>query len=146
MPAAGDVISVPTVPGSRIATTIATTNSADITAESAVMSVTGPLLPGRVYRVRLAAGVGGQTGDRLVLRIREDSLGGTQLQGQQAFISQGTTGAYASDIEVEYTSVGSGSKTFVATMQLINGTGPVRLDADGSQPSYFYIDFIRDAS
>ncbi|MPZ27549.1 MAG: hypothetical protein GEV12_14355 [Micromonosporaceae bacterium] len=142
MPLAGDIITVPTVPGSRIATTVVTADSAGFISEIVVMTVVAPLVTGRIYRVKFHGRFGGSSGDTAGGLLREDSVSGTEMTGQVADIQSGVAGGVFG-FEAEYTATATGNKTFVVTGRRVSGAGTDRLEAATTRPAYLYVDFIR---
>jgi hypothetical protein len=127
----------------RKGTTVRTTDSANVTSEAIIDSVTASLITGKIYKItwhgRFQSSV---AGDDALFRIREDSLTGTEI----ASVAEDLTviGRQArSTIEVEFTAVATASKTFKATLERLAGTGGLHGDAAVAGPTYFYVDYVR---
>lgn len=127
----------------RIATTIRTTNTSSFTSETVINTVQASLVTGKTYRIRWDADVAGTvTSDLARFRIREDNISGTQLQLKNRVI-QGPGTDYPISLEVEYTAVSTGPKTFALTCLRQTGTGTLACNANANEPSYLYVDYIR---
>jgi len=147
MPTAGDIITVPTVPGSRIATEVLTTDSTSSASPVVAMSVTAAVVEGRIYRVRFAGLVSSTVmTDSVVLQIREDDEGGPLLATTVVPLTgYNSTFGYPLVREVEWTASATGSQTFAAVTSRFSGTGSAFVEAASNRPAYFYVDYIRDA-
>lgn len=146
MPAAGDTIVVATVPGSRIATTEITSDSAAITTtETVVLTVVAPLVIGRIYQVRAAFNFALSVAtDTFDARIREDSLTGGQRR--RIVLHAGSVASFHYvEMETEYTADATESKTIVVTLDRLAGTGNITMQAASSTPAYLYVNYIRDS-
>lgn len=144
MPNAGDIITLP-LPGQRIATTTATTDSATFTAETVIDTVTAALITGKTYRVRWIASMQSDvSGDSMNSRIRGDNLAGTQLivRRESSFTNAAGSGPDMS-LEAEFTAVATGDKTFVGTGARSQGTGNITAEGSATTPRLLYVDFIR---
>lgn len=143
---AGETIIAGKIPGERIATTVETSTSGGIGATDTVVStVTAALVSGRIYRVTFDYAYQVSTNastDHWFLRIREDNLTGTQLQGRRVHSSTNAS-AMPDHTEVEYTAASTGNKTFVVTVIRTGGAGLFNMFALADQPAYFYVDYIR---
>lgn len=128
---------------SRVATTPRTSNSAAVTSETLIDSVTASLVSGRTYKVRWEAKLNSTVAsDTAFFRIRENNLAGAQLQNTRVLMGPTGTG-YPAAVEAEYTAVATGDKTFVGTLARASGTGDVSVPASSSTPVYLYVDYIR---
>jgi hypothetical protein len=129
-----------------MATTIETLDSSNFTTtETEIASVTAPLVNGRVYKVRASTHIGTSVANDVAnMRIREDTVAGNELNLNPniALPNAGVAGNY-SEIEVEYTAVATGNKTFSLTASRAGGSGNLRREAAGNRPTYFYVDYIR---
>lgn len=141
MSSAGQQLIAGRVPGERIATTVATSNSAAITTTDTIVdSVVAALVSGRTYRITFASNMSGAAiNDRGIFRIREDNVTGTQLGFARITVPVATL--YPIRGEAEYTAVATGNKTFVVT--LIREVGTVTRAASATIPTYLYVDYIR---
>ncbi|WP_328850252.1 hypothetical protein OG994_16600 [Micromonospora globbae] len=139
-----DLITSGRVSGSRIATQLVTGDSGSVTTtETSIGSITAPLVAGRIYRIRYVTRVGTTaSGDRAFVRIREDTVSGSELVGDSWYlVNPGAAGTPCS-MEGEYTAPATGNKTFHLTLQRDVGTGTLR--REGSfMPTYIYVDYIR---
>lgn len=144
MPLAGEIIVAGQIPGERVATTIATANSAVITTtETVVMSVMAPVVNGRTYRVVFDAAYDGTViDDTFLANMREDSLTGTSIQARRLSLAS-TPSLQPVHFGVEYTAIATADKTFVVTLVRTSGTGNVILNAAANFPAYLYVDYIR---
>lgn len=148
MPSAGETIIAGKVPGERIATNIVTADSGTFTTtETQVQSVTAALVTGRIYRVRWWVHYGSSvSGDRVTFRIREDNVSGNTLQEVAANGGANHGASSVGDmmeVEVEFTAVSTGNKTFSATMVRASGTGNVQLEGATTRPNYLYVEYVR---
>ena len=144
MATAGASIIAAQVSGERIATQVDTADTATFTAETVVSTVTAALVTGRTYRLRFVANFQSSVAaDTVNVRLREDNLTGTTLQGRRADSAIATAGfGFSGDVEVEYTAVATGNKTFVATGDRSTGTGVITCEG-AATPRYLYVDYIR---
>jgi len=127
----------------RIATTVRTTNSASFTSETLINSVTASLVSGKTYRVKWMVDVASTVaGDLARVRLRQDSVAGTEMQLVNRLL-HGTTTDYQAVLEAEYTAGSTGNKTFVGTVTRQFGTGNLACNANANQPQYLYVDYIR---
>lgn len=141
---AGETIIAGRVPGERIATDIATTDSAGITnIETVVQSVTAAVVTGRIYKVTVETeGASTEANHRLFWKIREDDVAGNALMFQRQFVP--TAANYPARISsVEYTADATEDKTFVVTLVREVSPGTVHRDASPTSPSYLYVDYVR---
>src|SRR5690554_6381816 len=147
MPTAGDIITVPTVPGSRIATEVLTTYSTNSANPTVALSVAAPVVAGRIYRIRFAGLVSSTNmDDSVVLQIREGDESGTLLLTTVVPLSgYNSTFGYPLVREVEWTASATGSQTFAAVTSRFSGTGSAFVEALSNRPAYLYVDYIRDA-
>lgn len=110
------------------------------------ISATATLVAGRKYKVVLQMSVRASVaGDCYLIRIREDSTTGTQLQQQQIYCDTTSVSGFPCLMIAEYTAVSSGSKTFAVTMSRNDGTGVGNLAAAASRPATLTIDLLNEA-
>lgn len=143
MAAAGQIITAGRIPGERIATASITSDSASITTtETSIASVTATLVAGRTYRIKYVTRIGtGTAGTVALIRIREDTVGGTELVGDNIYLGSGGGAGNGVMMEGEYTAAATGAKTFHLTLQRASATGDVR--REGSfMPTYLYVEYI----
>lgn len=144
MSSAGQKLVAGRIPGERIATTVRTVNVGTFTAETSIDTVTAALVTGRIYVIRWAGALFSSVADGSARgRIREDSLVGTQLQLRQIVTNTIASQAFPLAMEVEFTAVSTGNKTFAATCQRQTGTGNITCTAASDTPTYFYVDYVR---
>lgn len=132
----------------RIATTKAEVDSATFTTTEVVIdSVTASLVIGKIYKVRWVVSFQSSVADDMVnVRIREDTVLGTEMQSRRVLSAIATAGAgFDGSVEAEYTAVATGSKTFVGTGDRSTGTGNITAEGAAIRPRFLYVDYIRDA-
>ena len=81
-------------------------------------------------------------GDDVNARLREDTLAGTQLQGERRDLLGASIGEFWY-LRVEFTATATGNKTFVATGVRSTGTGNVSRFASATQPAYLTVTHIK---
>src|SRR5690554_6227541 len=125
MPAAGDIITVPTVPGSRIATAVITSDSTNSADPTVALSVDVPVVAGRIYRIRFAGLVSSTNmGDSVVLQIREDDESGALLLTTVVPLTgYDSTFGYPLTREVEWEATTTTTQTFAAVTSRFSGSG-----------------------
>lgn len=130
-------------PGQRIATTTRTANSGTFTAETVIDSVTASLITGKTYKVVFYGRFFKDVADGIIrARIREDSISGTELAITQLYSATVINQSFPIYIEVLYTAVATGDKTFVATGARQTGTGNVTAQASATAPTYLYVEYV----
>jgi hypothetical protein len=114
-----------------------TSSSAALSSETVTDTITVSLVAGEEYKIEHTSIWGGSSaGISAVVRVREDSIVGTQLNGVDVFI--GATGrSFGSYIRAFFTAVASGSKTFVVTGASTSGT--VTRAASSTNPSHLTV-------
>ena len=142
MSSAGQQLIANRIPGERIATTVATSNSANVTTEAITDTVVAALVSGRTYKISFRCSVTGGAAERALIRIREDNVSGTVLQTFRVQITVATNYG-APPVEAEYTAVSTGNKTFVATLQRETAVANTFRTGNATQPVYLYVDYIR---
>jgi hypothetical protein len=137
----------PTAPNQRIATTVIDNPSGTFTTTATqVASVTAWLVAGSIYRVTFDGAFDTTVdGDMVRARIREDNISGNQLQARDTGEMDAAGLVTGLRMEVEYTAVSTGNKTFVATGERDAGTGNISMSADPTFPAYMYVDYVRDS-
>ena len=134
------------IPGERIATTIATSDSSTFTtSETQIMSVTASVVTGRIYRLRFVGRLSTTTaGDQGVARLRETNTSGTELQSAvvDSTNTSGTLGTNPLLMEVEWTASSTGSQTWIASAFRNSGSGTWHMEAGSNRPNYLYLDYI----
>jgi hypothetical protein len=144
MAQAGETIIAGRIPGERIATTTRSSNSSGITTtETVVDSVTASLVEGRTYKIRWFGQVFSSVADGYTrLRIREDSVSGTEVDQRQRSTDIAANQAFPVILEGEYIAVATGSKTFVATLVRQAGTGTVTAQAGSANPTRLTVEYV----
>jgi hypothetical protein len=126
----------------RIGTTVATASTGTFTAETLCDSITVPLIDGQVYKIVWATLMQSSVAaDNARVRIREDSITGTQLQVFRIGLPVSGTG-FPAFVYAEYTAAATGSKTFVGTGERASGTGNISRVASATSPTYLFVDLI----
>lgn len=127
----------------RIATTTRTTTSSTFTTtETSINTVTAALENGKTYAVRwVTEGRSTVAADTAKFRIREDSVSGTILQAVNTAMPVVSTD-FQAVLEVEYTAVATGNKTFAGTCVRNSGTGNVSVSASANEPHYLYVEYV----
>lgn len=118
----------------RVATTSVASNSSTFTnTEVSLATVTAYLIDNKRYKVAYPARFSVATAAQLVtVRLREDTVSGTQLQAAQVYCHSTDSVGFDVYIEVEYTATTTGNKTFVLTAQRNGGSGNVTMLAAAS--------------
>lgn len=109
------------------------------------IEVTGTLVSGLIYEIWFWGRVSSDVAaDYTALRIREDSISGTQLQFSGNIELPTTTGnGFPQSVVARYTAVSSASKTFVLTGDRQSGTGTAhRIRASASAAAFFGIRLV----
>lgn len=129
----------------RVATSVETADSSSFTTtETVIDSVTATLVKGRTYRVRWSGGVASTTaGDVVLIRVREDSVTGTNLSERNFHIASASSGGFGMDIEAEYTALADGDQTFAVTGLRNGGTGALNGEGASTRPRFLYVDEVR---
>jgi hypothetical protein len=149
MAAAGDPIYAADV-NERIATMtprVADTSTVTTT-ETVADTITATLVNGYRYRIRWIPGyTSSVAGDSVFLRLREDSVSGTQMTVVRGYspLTNGGGSRWVAVVEAEYTASASASKTFVGTFNRASGTGNVNIAAGATYPTLLYIERIVSA-
>lgn len=126
----------------RIATTTRTTSTSTFTAETVTDSVTAALVSGKTYKVVCNQGCSSSVAaDSETLRIREDSISGTQIQAVRVPLTVASV-AVPGRLEVDYVAVATGNKTFVVTGLRASGTGNLSHIASTGQPNNIYVELV----
>lgn len=126
----------------RLARSSLTANSASVTAETQVQTISANLVSGRIYQVSWHPEVfSSVAGDVSRLRIRENNVAGTILATKEP-------GQYAANRRVtasviaEYTAVSTASKTFSLTVAQALGSGTHTIAAAATAPAWAFIDEV----
>jgi hypothetical protein len=109
----------------RAGTTLAVTNfgAAVAAVETVIDTVVASVISGRGYDVEWKMRYVATAGDTYVIRIREDSLAGVEVDSL-VFVAQ-TSGGYTATAQcgMDWPSPITGNKTFVGTLQRLTGAG-----------------------
>lgn len=130
----------------RLATTTRLGDSGAISGETVIDSVAADLVNGKTYRVTWDLGwTSSVAADTAFMRIRENNISGSilTLQRFDARVGNGAGARWAARVEVEYTAVATGSKTFAATLARASGSGNLNVVGGASLPNYLYVEYIR---
>jgi hypothetical protein len=127
----------------RIATQTYTTNSGNVTTtETSIGQVTGALVAGVTYGVRLVAAVDSDTASTQAdCRLREDSAVGTEMTLRRVNCAD-ASGRWPVELYAEFTAVSTGSKTFHATLVRASAGGTFVRAASATIPTYLYIEKV----
>lgn len=140
MSSAGQQLVAGRIPGEEIAVDIETAAGTSSTSEIVDMSVTAPVVSGRTYWVIADFAIDGTDDDVALVRLREDSISGTELVARRLRLNTvgGTTGT-AMPLRVRYTAGTTEDKTFVLTHE----SGVASNLAGGSTtPCYFWVEYV----
>jgi len=140
MSSAGQQLVANRIPGERVAENTNVTNSANVTTEAIVDTVTAPVVSGRKYRVTLSANVQGGAAERALLRLRLTNVSGTVLQTNRIQITVATN--YPARIEGHFTAGSTGNQVIVATLQRETAVANTFRVGNATQPSELYVDYI----
>jgi hypothetical protein len=144
MPLAGEAITAGKIPGERVATTTRTSNSGTFTSETVLDTVVAPVVAGRTYRVRWVCAHQSTVGtDVARLRLREDSVAGTQLQLDNVSFDANSQ-IVQRTVEAQYVADATEDKTFVATSARLSGSGNISSTQSATQPALLYVEFIEE--
>lgn len=135
------------VPGERITEMTPRTSSSGnfTTTEGVVDSVTAALVAGRKYEVTWATAVlSSVAADTAFVRLREDSLAGTQMNIMRISIpaTGGAGSRFPARITAPYTATTTGNKTFVGTLVRASGTGNITVQAAATYPVEMWVTYI----
>lgn len=129
----------------RLSTTLLTANGATTVAtEIVVATVTASLTTGRKYKI-VSKNRGGSTvaNDTILMRIREDSLVGTEMDVGRIFCPDLDGAAHGPCyLEAEYTAVSTAVKSFVLCASRRTGTGNINLRAGATSPGMLYVEAL----
>jgi len=131
------------IPGQRVGVTENTADGSGFTSETVLMSITVSLLVSATYSVwSNPAVVSTVDGDKIRVRLREDSISGTTIDSTMVDSNQAgsaTTRKYAPVLLSDYTPGADESKTFVVTGELTDGSGSVHLEGGTDRKSYIIV-------
>lgn len=125
---------IATPPYSTSATSTSSTSSFTTT-ETVTDTVTASLVNGHTYEVS-HSGIWNSSvaGDDVSVRMREDSVSGTAMNGFDVRCASATR-YYGVWVRARYTASATGSKTFVVTGQRMAGSGNIIRAASSANPS-----------
>lgn len=119
----GDVTNVVDV-NRRVGTTLATADATAISTgtETVIDTVVASVIAGRGYEVEWKMRYAATAADTWVIRVREDAVGGAEVDST-VFVASSTGNTFTQVVGMDWTAGATGSKTFVATVQRLTGTG-----------------------
>lgn len=146
--ASGDVTSYADV-AARTATASVTADSATWagTETGALLTATGTVTNGQVYKIFFAGNVSASTtaspsAELSFMRIREDTSTGNQLDGKNVYLATAAGSGYQCYLYAEYTASTTGSKSFVVTGVRSAGANTHQLRAGSNHPAILTVDRI----
>jgi hypothetical protein len=109
---------------------------------ASLLSVTFQEVIGQEYKITLSTNVGTDVAnDCALIRVRADTVTGTQLLGPQVFMPTTSVNGFGLHMTGKYTGSVAGIKTLVITGQRNSGTGVAhRIRAAGSRPTFFAVE------
>ena len=129
----------------RVGTGYEDTDSATFTTTTtAIVTAVADLVSGRTYRVKMVTHIGTSAANDVVsLTLREDTIGGNEIQGAANCPVPTTTSAgHYFQIETDFTAVSTGSKTFVGgAVRGTGGGGNLRREAASARPTILTVDY-----
>jgi hypothetical protein len=140
---AGFLLEAGRIPGERIETTTATSDSSGwTTTETVALTLVVPVIIGRTYKIVVDASYASSVdGDVEFVRIRENNVTGTTIHSSRIVVQDGA--GVRAHAEVEWTAPATANKMFVLTGERESGTGTGRIDAGSINPAYLYADYLR---
>jgi len=119
------------------ASAVDTASSGSITTtETVTDTLVTSLVAGSIYRVEIRLLISSTTAaDDAIVRLREDSLTGTQIDGYRTDLAVVSPVVYPEPLCAYYTAVSTGAKTFVATLIRSAGGGNLVRAAGATAPS-----------
>jgi hypothetical protein len=132
------------IPGEIIGTpTIETSDSGTFnTTETAVLSVTVPLVSGRTYSIHTYLRISSTVdNDDVRVAIREDSASGAFVTTDRRELDADNQGSLGQSFHVMafFTATATEDKTFVTSAVRDSGTGTYNLSASANRPSMLYV-------
>lgn len=119
------------------------------TTETTIDSITVGLVNGVTYRITWDSqfSTASSTSTTAVVertrgRIREDTSSGTVVALRDTPLLVGGGVSFPSFLQVRFTAVSTGNKTFVATSQRQGAGGNIQSYADASSPTYFRVETL----
>jgi hypothetical protein len=142
---AGDRLVAGRIPGERIATiAIVTDSAAFTTTQVSVGAIVAPLIAGQTYLLRAVTKWESDTqDDRIIARLREDTVSGTIMQSDNIRIQVTSTIGWGAMLEAPYTATVTGNKTFHLTGQRGGGSGTCFLGAAATRPVLLYVNYTQ---
>ena len=123
----------------RVAGTKRVADVSTFTAETICDTVTAILTSGQTYGIFWYAQIQSTVaGDAAGIKIREDSVAGTQMVSQRIELADSGAG-YPVAQYAEYTAASSGSKTFVGTAVRSVGTGNLTAAGSATQQANIFV-------
>ncbi len=145
MSSAGQQLVAGRIPGEIIGSPdIVTADSANFTTtETVVQDITVSLVSGRTYQVWWQSKwMGDVAGDRVLARLREDNVSGTEMQVGQLVLETASSQYGPMMMTAFYTAVATGSKTFVGCGDRNAGTGNIHLEASATNPCLMWVEYV----
>lgn len=114
--------------------------------EVVLAQMNADLVVGRTYMVTVKIPLTTDTANvEARVQLREDNLAGAILDASCAELSTALpTTANNIEAESEFQAASTGSKTFVATGQLVVGAGVLTMNASGTRKGYITVTYVRD--
>jgi hypothetical protein len=149
---AGQQLIAGRIPGERIATATATSDSG--TSDSSSTEITTmtlsnvPLVEGRIYKVvHVAKYEGATAGNGADVRLYAGTVASGSLIGATVVHIGSTSGVgFPCYIESHYTATATGNQTFSVGMSREYGTGTVNMHAATNNIALLYVDYVEEAS
>jgi CO dehydrogenase/acetyl-CoA synthase delta subunit len=136
MATSGETVKASRVPRLLDRDTLTATTANVTTVETVVMSVSADLIAGETYKIMTWGRYDVSTnGDDPFIRIKEDSVSGTQLQGDIWDIPDQLI-AWSKTLTAFYVAVSDGPKTFVHTIVRNAGGGNLTIAAASTVPAH----------
>jgi hypothetical protein len=127
----------------RIGSNALTVNSVSLFGSPVINTLTVPLNAGLTYALRWTGRVSSSTaGDVAYIRIRPNNALATEFTVAPIYIPTTYTGGFAVDCYCEFVAPLNGTYTFVVTLQLGSGTGPLVIRSSTTGPSVFTCDYV----
>ncbi|MEV6348576.1 hypothetical protein [Actinoplanes sp. NPDC051851] len=144
--ASGDVLANAEI-ATRVGQNTITANTSTFTAETLIVSVTVNVEAGKRYKISgelrpCASAVASPSAECNIVRIREDSLTGTQVQAAQVYLATASTAGFQVVLYADYTAVATGTKTFVLTSIRQAGANTHFVTAGTTAPGVITVDYL----
>jgi hypothetical protein len=140
MSSAGQPFVANRIPGERVAETINTANSGNVTAEAITDTITIPVVSGRKYKVEFSGSVTGGAAERFLARFRLTNILGTILQTGRFQITVATN--YYVSFKAHFTAGSTGNQVVVLTLQRETAVANVVRVGNATQPAETWAEYI----